>query len=256
MGATDAPHLLFAGVTDKTVTAFVVPDDTKIIGTSAFLGCTKLTSVILPEGVLALSPYSFAACTSLATLTLPSTLKSIGTAAFAECTLLSSLTVPSGVEHIGEKAFYKCTKLSSIALPSAIKTVGTFAFLQTALTYTEQGGGKYLGNAENPYLVLVDTAAEITSLTLHNDTRVVANGAMADADATHLVTVTLGANVITLGAGAFLGCNELEELIFAPSDDWKIATVYGVNPTSIVVGNTTLTATAITGLHKNDYWYR
>jgi hypothetical protein len=137
-----------------------------------------------------------------------------------------------------------------------VRTVGLFAFLQTGLTTTEQGGGKYLGNAENPYLVLVDTVAGITSLTVHADTRVVANGAMADADAEQLTSVMLGANVITLGAGAFLGCTELEELIFAPSDDWKIATVYGVNPTSIVVGNTTLTATAITGLHKNDYWYR
>ena len=29
-----------------------------------------------------------------------------------------------------------------------------------------------------------------------------------------------------------------------------------INPTSIVVGDSMLTATAMTGIHKNDYWYR
>ena len=225
LGAEGAPHLLLAGVTDKSITAFTVPADTRIIGTSAFLGCAALEQVTLPEGVLALSPYAFTACTSLDAITLPSTLISIGTAAFAECAALTSLTVPAGVSHIGERAFYKCTVLSALELSSGIKTVGAFAFLSTALTYTEHEGGKYLGNAENPYLVLADTAADLTALTIHGNTRVVANGALADSDAASILRVEVGADVITLGAGAFLGCTSLEELVFPPADDWKSATV-------------------------------
>ena len=256
LGAEGTPHLLLAGITDTSVTAFTVPSDAKIIGTSAFLGCTKLSSVTLPEGLLSLSPYAFVGCKSLSVLTLPSTLKSIGMAAFAECTGLTSLLIPSGVEHIGERAFYKCTSLASIDLPDGIKTVGAFAFRETALTFTEQGGGKYIGNAENPHLILVDIASGLTSLAIHDNTRVVANGALASAVASELLSVTVGADAVTLGKGAFVGCTSLEELIFTTTQGWKIATVYGVNPTSIVVSNSTLTAEAITGVHKHDYWYR
>ncbi len=256
LGAEGAPHLVLAGVLDKSITTFTVPSDTRIIGTSAFLGCAALERVILPEGLLGLSAYAFAACTSLDEIALPSTLCRIGTFAFAECASLASLTVPAGVTEIGEKAFYKCAALASVALPDGIRTVGAFAFLSTALTYTEHAGGKYLGNAENPYLVLVDIAAGLSSLAIHGRARVVANGALADADAEGILRVEVGADLVTLGAGAFLGCTSLEEMVFATADGWKIATVYGVNPISIVVGNSTVTAEAITGLHKNDYWYR
>ncbi len=256
LGAEGAPHLLLASVTDKNITSFTVPADTRIIGTSAFRACTKLTSISLPEGVLALSPYAFSACTSLESVTLPSTLVAVGTAAFAGCTLLESLTLPSGVLHIGEKAFYQCRALTALELPSDVKTVGALAFLQTGLSHVTWEGGRYLGNAENPHLVLVGIESDLLSLTIHENTRVVANGAMAGTSAASLISVTVGANVVTLGAGAFLGCESLEALVFSTQDGWKIATVYGVNPISIVVDSSEVTAGAIVGIHKNDYWYR
>ena len=256
LGAADVPHLLLLEVIDKSITSFTVPADTRIIGTSAFRACTKLTSISLPEGVLALSPYAFSACTSLESVTLPSTLVAVGTAAFAGCTLLESLTLPSGVLHIGEKAFYQCRALTALELPSDVKTVGALAFLQTGLSHVTWEGGRYLGNAENPYLVFVGIESDLLSLTIHENTRVVANGAMAGTSAASLISVTVGANVVTLGAGAFLGCESLEALVFSTQDGWKIATVYGVNPISIVVDSSEVTAGAIVGIHKNDYWYR
>ena len=257
LGAADVPHLLLVEITDKSVTSFTVPADTRIIGTAAFLGCTALEAITLPEGVLSLSSYAFAACTALAEISLPSTLQSIGAYAFAECAALEAITLPEGVAHIGEKAFYKCVTLAAIQLPRDIKTVGIFAFLQTALTYTEWNGGKYLGNTENPYLVLVDTASGITALAVHDRTRVIANDALADSDCAAVESVTLGADVITLGAGAFVGCTALEELIFSTTEGWKVATVYGESKIGFMVEDSPWNAEAITkGELKGYYCYR
>ncbi|MBQ2773807.1 MAG: leucine-rich repeat domain-containing protein [Clostridia bacterium] len=257
LGAADVPHLLLLEVIDKSITSFTVPADTRIIGTAAFLGCTALEAITLPEGVLSLSSYAFAACTALAEISLPSTLQSIGAYAFAECAALTDIVIPAATAHIGERAFYKCLALSAIQLPSSIKTMGVFAFLQTALSYTEWNGGKYLGNTENPYLVLVDTASGITALTVHDRTRVIANDALADSDCAELRSVTLGADVITLGAGAFVGCAALEELIFSTTEGWRVATVYGESKIGVKVEDTPWNAEAITKSElKNYYWYR
>lgn len=257
LGPDDMPHLVLAGVTDKTVTAFTVPSDTRIIGTAAFQGCDALRDITLPEGVTSLSDYAFAACASLETLTLPTTLQNVGAYAFAGCFSLCALTVPAATVHIGEKAFYKCTSLTSLSLPAGIKKVGSFAFLQSALSFEELGGGKYLGNSENPYLVLVDTAAGVTELVIHEQTRVVASGALADSDCAALLSVEVGASVITLGAGAFVGCEALEQLTFREASGWRVAASYeGVDFFEASVTNGSTNADMITGRYKNYYWYR
>ncbi|MBR2011444.1 MAG: leucine-rich repeat domain-containing protein [Clostridia bacterium] len=257
LGAAQAPHLLLVEILDKEIASFAVPNDTKIIGTGAFLGCASLGAITLPEGVLSLSSYAFAACTSLAQVSLPSTLQNIGAYAFAECAALTQITIPSTTAHIGEKAFYKCSTLSAIELPSGMKTVGAFAFLNTALSYTDWNGGKYLGNTENPYLVLLDTASGITALTVHEKTRVIANGALSDSDGAALLSITLGTDVITLGAGAFVGCASLEELVFTTSEGWKIGAAYGENRYGVTVQDGSWNAEAITKSElKNYYWYR
>ena len=258
LGAEGAPHLLLVGVTNPTsITEFTVPADTRIIGTAAFRGCALLEAIVLPEGVLSLSSYAFAACTALADVSLPATLQNIDAYAFAECRALTDIVIPAAVSHIAEKAFYKCLALSEIQLPSGIKTVGAFAFSSTALPLTEWNGGIYLGNSEIPYLVLVDTVSNITELTVHEKTRVIANDALASSDCAEIRSVTLGADVITLGAGAFAGCAALEELIFSTSEGWKVGNVYGESRIGVRVQDVPWNAEAITKTElKNYYWYR
>ena len=269
LGPADVPHLLLAGVTDKSITEFSVPADTKIIGNSAFLACTNLVSVSIPEGVLGISSFAFGGCAALQSLLLPSTLESIGASAFAQCISLASITIPDGVSHIGEKAFHKCTALTEIELPSDIKTVGAFAFLFTALRYTEAGGGKYLGNTENPHLVLVGIEPDIEELIIHSKTRVVANGALADEnDAQNVFRIEVGAEVLTLGSGSFLGCASLEELVFATTEGWSISSVYGQAPNAFKTQDSALNARVasnklssaeilVFGTNPKEwYWYR
>ncbi len=257
LGTKNFPYLIFAGVIDRSVAAFTVPEGTRILGTTAFAGCNSLVTASLPDGLLSIGSYAFAGCTSLGTLVLPDSLKTIGAYALAQCTQLSEIEIPDGVWDIGDHAFYGCSSLSTLEIPSGIKTVGSFALGGTALTFSEWGGGKYVGNTQNPYLVLLDAEEGITTLTVHGDTRVVADGALAEnvSNAT-LTSLHIGSSVITLGKEALNGCTALSEVTFAVSDGWLVAKRYEENGISRDVTDAAANAQALKGAYRYHYWYR
>ncbi|MBR1656394.1 MAG: leucine-rich repeat domain-containing protein [Prevotella sp.] len=71
--------------------AYTIPNSVTSIGSSAFYGCTGLTSVTIGNSVT-----------------------SIGWAAFDGCTGLTSVTIPNSVTSIEEFAFVDCDKLTDI----------------------------------------------------------------------------------------------------------------------------------------------
>ena len=253
LGTETAPHLFLVQATDKTLTAFSVPQDTRILASGAFSGCTALVTVTLPEGLLAIGPYAFAACTVLENLQLPTTLERIDQYAFAECATLTAMTVPAGVVHIGAHAFDKCTALSSVSLPSGLRTLGEFAFYQTAVAATSHGGGLYLGNAQNPYLVLIGAEAGVRDLVLHGDTAVVANSALVGTD---LESFVGGASLCTVGERAFAGCESLVSVTITPATGWKTSAIYGQNGVGVTFGDAAVNAARLTGIEAYQYWYR
>ena len=70
------------------------------IGSSAFYGCTSLTSVTVPEGITSIGYSAFYGCTSMVSATIPSSVTSIGEWAFEGCTSLSSITVPANAGYL------------------------------------------------------------------------------------------------------------------------------------------------------------
>ncbi|MDE5574400.1 MAG: leucine-rich repeat protein [Bacteroidales bacterium] len=84
------------------------------IGSSAFFGCSGLTSVTIPEGVTTIEYRTFYACSGLTSVTIPESVTSIGSSAFGDCTGLTSVTIPKSVTSIGDGAFYGCEKLLSV----------------------------------------------------------------------------------------------------------------------------------------------
>lgn len=257
LGSSEKPYLILVDVIDKSATRLEVPEGTRLLGAGAFSGCDRLEEISLPEGLLSLGTYAFSACTSLRTVTLPDSLQIVGTSAFEGCTALSELSLPGGVQRIEDRAFYGCTALASLTLPDGIRAVGAFAFGATALTYAEWGGGKYVGNTQNPYLVLVDAAADVTALTVHGDTRVIAGGALAENAANaKLTSLYIGESVITVGAQALIGCAALEEITFAVTEGWYVAERYEKNGTLQDVSSPTDNADEMGSVKKYYYWYR
>lgn len=178
----------------------------KVLPKFAFSYCTRLGSVVMPEGIVEIEESAFYYCTSLSKVVLPKTLKTIGAEAFYDCESLNDITFGKNLKTIGASAFSGCKSLVSVILPSSVEFILDFAFNRcknlvdfsipssvsvvgegvfngcVALDTNEYGGGKYLGNETNPYLLLVSVSSEIESISLHTDTELILFGALDGLD--------------------------------------------------------------------------
>lgn len=141
-----------------------------------FRGCTKLTTVEFSKNLTYMhgSNYLFAWCSNLTNVTLPDCLTSIGDYAFASCEKLTSLIIPDGVTYIGELAFDNCSVLQNLTVPNSLTYVDSYRTFENcdSLIYNEYNGLCYLGNDDNPYVILVKIKDKtITSLEPHSETR-------------------------------------------------------------------------------------
>ena len=114
------------------------------------------------------------------------------------------------VVAIAKRAFDGCTKLASISIPNTVEYIGAGAFDGcTALKYTAYNNGHYLGNKDNPHLVLmtVNKPTEPTAYNTEQSTKIIYDGALANLDKINYVLIT--ENVTQIGAGAFSSCTGL-----------------------------------------------
>ena len=138
---------------------YIISDDVKVIGESAFFGCSGLTSVTIPESVTSIDESAFLSCSGLTSVTIGEGVTAIGKSAFSGCEGLekfegkwasednrclivndtlrffapSGLTqyiIPDGVTTIGESAFASCLDLTSVTIPKSVTYIGGDAFYE------------------------------------------------------------------------------------------------------------------------------
>ena len=170
---------------------------------------------------------------------MPNSVTTIGSKAFNECNRLTNITMSNNLQYIGNFAFENCSKLTSITIPDGILYVDGKAFDNCkALEYNEYKGGKYLGNAKNPYLVLVELVSkDIISMEIHPNTKIICNafsnceslvsviipdGVTMIADNAFLwckalTSVKIPDSVTSIGNGAFWGCTSLKKIVIPKS---------------------------------------
>ena len=197
-GNKDNPYFLLVDTIDNNITSCEINENTKIIGCEAFFSCYKLTSIKIPEGVI-----------------------TIELRAFMDCWNLSSIEIPESIRGIGGAAFFGCVKLKGIEIPEGIINIGTSAFSSTDLTYNIYNNGKYLGNKDNPYLVLVSAINEnITSCEINSNTKIIC--AYAFKGCKNLTSIKILENVKSIGYHPFKECDSLTiycEVLEKP-DSW------------------------------------
>jgi len=201
-----------------------IPDTVTEIGRGAFSGCGSLESLTVPGsiGVIPEAAFSGASLKNVQighgvttiennafqgadfeTLVLPETVTSIGTEAFKNCKALKNLTLPSGLENIGVRLLEGCD----------------------AIVYNVYEGMNYLGNADNPYMVLViGVDEEITDLTVHDQAQWIIAKHTAGIDyheeclLPNLRTLHIGKNVEYIEQGVFLSTTLLTDIQVSPEN--------------------------------------
>jgi len=90
-----------------------------------------------------------------------------------------------------------------------VTSIGEYAFSDcTNLQYNTYNNAKYLGNAYNPYMALIEANdTSITSCTIHADTKIISGFAFSNCKS--LTSITIPDGVTSIGKGAFSECRGL-----------------------------------------------
>ena len=213
LGNASNPYVALVKLRDTTITSFLIHEGTVFICSEAFNDCSALKDITIPDTVKGLGEDSFrgcsietatlpaiacihirnkelktvvvtsgekigdsafTSCVRLKSITLPTSIKTIDRFALSECTDLESIEIPSSVTHIGEFAFERCASLKNVSVPSSLTSIEDSIFSRCEnLQYNVYDNAYYLGNKENPYVLLMKAKnEEITSCAIPEKTKV------------------------------------------------------------------------------------
>lgn len=139
------------------------------------------------------------------------------------------------VTSIRSYAFFGCDSLTSVVIPESMTSIGESVFEGcSSLNYNEYDNAYYLGNENNPYVVLIGAKNKsIRNCNIHSNTKVIGGYAFADCElitsiiipdfvtsigmmafyeCTSLTNVVIGDSVANIGSSAFSNCNSLTSI--------------------------------------------
>lgn len=200
------------------------------IGKEAFADNADIKSVIIPKSITDISKGAFLNCTSLTSVTMSDGVASIGDHAFYRCTALTSITLPDSVTSIGTEAFTYCISLESISIPDGITSIGSNAFRACpSIKPNEYDNAYYLGNADNPYIILV--VAKNNSVT----------------------SCIINGSAKFIRPNAFAYCPNLTSVTFVNTSGWQAGST-SISPADIA--NTSTAATYLKDNYCSIAWTR
>ena len=129
--------------------------------------------------------------------------------AFRNCKDLVSVKIPNCVTSIGSYAFYGCEKLVNVDISDNVTSIGDYAFSNCQnIQYNEYNNSYYLGNSNNPYLILSCAKNNtITSLQIHENTKFIHSEAFSGCSKIESIIIPDG--VKSIGSSAFSGCSNI-----------------------------------------------
>ena len=227
-GVTKVGSSAFIGC--SSLTSITIPNSVTEIGYSVFEGCTNLKSITIPNGVTSIGDSAFEDCTSLKSITIPNSVTSIGDSAFEDSTSLTSITIPNGVTSIGDSAFEGCTSLTSITISDSVTCIGDSAFngctslisITIPDSVTSIGESAFSGCSSLASITIPDSVMSIGNDAFHECSSltsitipysVTEIGGSAFENCSSLTSITIPDSVTSIGVGAFVGCSSLTSIM-------------------------------------------
>ena len=170
------------------------------IGSSAFKGCSGLTSVTIPNSVTSIGSSAFKGCSGLTSVTIPNSVTSIGSSAFKGCSGLTSVTIPNSVNSIGSSAFKGCSGLTSVIIPNSVTNIGSSAF-----GYCSGLASVTISNSVTDLWATFDGCSGLISVTIPNSVKNIWDGAFSGCSC--LTSAIIGSGVNYISSTAFDNTN-------------------------------------------------
>ena len=203
-----------------------------ILGTSAFKGCTGLTSVTIPGNMRAIGNLAFGNCENLSSVYIsdleawcsikfgssvydtPSYYSNVPSLAFYDTPHslylngkeIKQLVIPNSVTSIGDGVFEECNALTSVIIPNTVKSIGEGAFAccdgLTSITIPKSvkslGKWAFWGCNGLTSVIISDGVTSIEMETFRG--------------CSGLTSVTIPNSVTSIGKNAFYNCTGLQEV--------------------------------------------
>lgn len=208
-----------------SISSVTIGNGVKTIEHSAFSFCTNLTDVTIPASVTEIGINPFGPCSKLTDIIVSEEndcFKSIDGVLYSKNgdTLIqypagkpdTEYTIPDGVVAIKELAFHTCKNLTKISVPNSVTELGDSAFLLcTSLKYNDYSNAYYLGNDENPYIILIKAkTTSLPSCAINENTKHIYTGAFAVCES--IFDFDIPSGVLSIGSSAFSGCYMLQSI--------------------------------------------
>ena len=210
LGNESNPHLALAYFYGREL---IIHEETKII-VNEFIGGVggSFDKVVIPDSVEFICNYAFIAI-EIKELVIGNNVRYIGDGAFSEIAGLKSVVIPDSVTTIGYYAFSNCSELESVTLYDSIEIIKRNAFSGCPnLAFNNYGNALYLGNDENPYLLLFSAInKDITSCNIHPDAEIILPNAFENCTA--LIDVEMTDGIRYIGDRAFYYCESLKSIV-------------------------------------------
>ena len=167
------------------------------------------TSIILRDSTLGIGSSAFFGCSGLTSVTIPNSVTTIGDVAFYDCANLSNIEVPNSVSYIGDHAFHYTEWYNN--QPDGLLYIGRIAYsykgvypdsTQIFIKKGTIGISPFSFGAENFQKKSLNTSSdEDFFITLHEE--------KAQWPYSGLISIEIPNSVRTIGAGALAGCSGL-----------------------------------------------
>lgn len=188
----------------KPITYCKIENGVTSVGSSAFEGCNSLSYIVLSDEITSINGYAFYGCENLREVSIPRSVECIGENAFEGCSSLAKLTAYEKLTSIKSTSFRKCDALTIYGYAGT--TIAEFA-AEKGINFNALG---YWGKCgENITWLAIDGILTIKGSGSIPNYGSVGGSPWAGLNVRHC---TIEGEITTLGAYAFSGMEELEDI--------------------------------------------
>ena len=236
----------------KDNSTYSIPSPVTSIASSAFSGCTSLTSITIPKSVTSVGINAFLGCTNLIAIDvnssnpnymsingvlfekednvpteiiqypfgktdtsyeIPNTVTSLSNSAFIDCTNLKSITIPDSVVSTDGGSFAFCTGLTSLTMPISFDFVHAFYDVTNLEAVTLTAGtGVGIDYTNETYQNTPWYQSRNSLTNIIIANGVTSIGANTFKDCSSLTSINIPDSVTSIGNSAFYNCSGLTSL--------------------------------------------